>query len=49
VFLHDEDGQMSDIIAYIKHVVQSGPRMKKWREEDKQLVIDTLAQKANGM
>ena len=49
VSLHDEGGQRKDIIEYLKHVVESDPKMGKWREQDRQLVIDTLAQKADGM
>jgi hypothetical protein len=49
VSLHEEGGQRRDIIDYIKSVVESDPRMGKWREEDKQLVIGTLARKADGM
>ena len=47
--LHDEGGQRSDIIKYIKSVVESDANMRKWRAEDWQLVIDSLSQKANGM
>jgi hypothetical protein len=49
VSLHEEGGQRQDIIDYLKSVVESDPRMGKWRDEDKQLVIDTLARKADGM
>src|SRR5713101_8398283 len=49
VSLHEEGGQRQDIIDYLKSVVESDPKMGKWREEDKQLVIDTLARKADGM
>ena len=49
VSLHDEIGQKDDIIAYIKSVVRSDKRMRKWTEEDQNLVIDTLSQKADGM
>jgi hypothetical protein len=49
VSLHDQGGQRKDIIDYIKYVIESDSKMKKWREEDKELVIDTLAQKAQGM
>jgi hypothetical protein len=49
VSLHEEGGQRKDIIDYIKSVVESDPKMGKWREGDKQLVIDTLARKADGM
>jgi hypothetical protein len=47
--LHDESGHKKDIIAYIKSVVHSDRRMQGWREEDRNLVIDTLSQKADGM
>ena len=47
--LHDERGQMEDIIAYIKSVVQSDRRMRKWKGEDQILVVDTLSQNADGM
>ncbi len=49
VSLHDEGGQRSDIINYIKSVVESDANMRKWRTEDRQLVIASLSQKANGM
>jgi hypothetical protein len=49
VSLHEEGGQRQDIVDYLKSVVESDPKMGKWREEDKQLVIDTLARKADGM
>ena len=47
--LHDEGGQRSDITDYIKSVVESDANIRKWRPEDRQLVIDSLSQKANGM
>jgi len=49
VSLHDESGQKQDIIDYIGDVVHHDRRMRRWRLEDKQLVIDTLSAKANGM
>ena len=49
ISLHDENGQKEDIIEYIKLVVRSDRRMRRWKEEDKQLVIDTLCDKADGM
>ena len=49
ISLHDESGQKEDIIDYIKSVVRSDRRMRRWREEDKNLVIDTLSQNADGM
>jgi NACHT domain len=47
--LHDEIGQKKDIVDYIRAVVHSDRNMRKWREEDQQLVIDTLSEKADGM
>jgi len=47
--LHDESGQRQDILDYISNVVHSDRKMRKWRPEDKQLVIDTLSAKADGM
>jgi hypothetical protein len=49
VFLHDETGQKQDILDYIRAVVQSDRIMRTWRLEDKQLVIDTLSARADGM
>jgi hypothetical protein len=49
ISLHDEIGQKKDIIEYIKSAVHSDRRMRKWREEDQNLVIDTLSQYAEGM
>ena len=49
VSLHDEIGQKQDILYYINAFVHSDRRMRKWRMEDKELVIDTLSAKAQGM
>jgi hypothetical protein len=49
ISLHDERGQKEDIIEYIKSVVHSDRSMQQWREEDRQLVIDVLSEKADGM
>ena len=49
ISLHDESGQKEDIIKYIKSVVRSDRTMRRWREEDQALVIDTLSQNADGM
>ena len=49
ISLHDEIGQKKDIIEYIKSVVRSDLSMRRWKEEDKQLVVDTLSRKADGM
>jgi len=49
VSLHDEIGQKEDIIKYIESVVYSDHCMGRWKEEDKQLVVITLSDKADGM
>ena len=49
ISLHDEGGQKQDILDYIRTVVHSDRKMRRWRPEDKQLVIDTLSAKADGM
>jgi hypothetical protein len=49
VSLHDEGGQRRDILDFIKSAVEADANMRKWRPEDRQLVIDSLSQKANGM
>jgi hypothetical protein len=49
ISLHDESGQKDDIIEYIKSAVHSDRSMRRWREEDRQLVIDALSEKADGM
>jgi len=49
VSLHDEAGQKQDIIDYINSAVQSDRKMRKWRAEDRQLVIDALSRRADGM
>ena len=49
VSLHDESGQQEDIANYVSSFVHSDRRMRRWREEDKDLVIKTLSEKADGM
>ena len=49
ISLHDEIGQRGDIIAFIESIVRSDRNMRRWREEDQRLVIDTLSDKADGM
>jgi hypothetical protein len=49
VSLHDESGQQEDITNYIISFVCSNQRMRRWRDEDKDLVIKILSEKASGM
>ena len=48
VSLHDENGQIKDIAEYVKSVVNTDRKMRKWRKEDKKLVIEVLTGKAAG-
>jgi hypothetical protein len=51
VSLQDELGQKKDISDYVRSVVYSGSGtfMKRWRKEDKEHVIKTLSERADGM
>ncbi len=49
VSLHDERGQKEDIENYIKSVVDTNRKMRRWKPEHKQLVIDVLTKQADGM
>ena len=49
VSLHTESGQMQDIVNYIRSIVYTDAKMEKWRPDDKELVIDALMNKADGM
>ena len=51
VSLHDQSGQRRDIEDYVRSVVYSDSQqiMKRWRKEDKELVIKTLSERADGM
>jgi hypothetical protein len=49
ISLHDEIGQKKEIAEYINSVVRSDWNMRRWNEEDKQLVVDTLSGRADGM
>jgi hypothetical protein len=49
VSLHEEHGQREDINRYVRSFVCGDKTMRRWREEDKELVINTLSERANGM
>ena len=49
VSLHDEGGQKKDIITYIESIVNMNKNMRNWNPEHRQLVIDVLTKKADGM
>ena len=49
VSLHNQTGQNEDIVEYLTSVVYSDKNMRRWREEDKKLVIEMLSDRADGM
>ena len=49
VSLHNENGQRQDIVQYIMSVVHTDAKMGRWRPKDKEMVIDVLTKKADGM
>jgi hypothetical protein len=49
VSLHDESGQKEDIKNYIKSIVSTHENMRRWKPEHKELVIDVLTERADGM
>ena len=49
VSLHDERGQRQDIDSYVRSFVQTDAAMRRWRAEDKELVIKALPERAAGM
>jgi hypothetical protein len=49
VSLDNEAGQMRDIVNYIESVINTHPRCRRWRAEDKGLTIRVLAEKAGVM
>jgi hypothetical protein len=49
VSLHEEDGQMRDIDSYVRSFVQTDAAMRRWRAEDRELVINVLSERAGGM
>ena len=51
VSLHDQSGQKEDIADYVRSVVYSKSEqiMRRWRSEDKELVVKSLSERADGM
>jgi len=51
VSLHDQSGQKEDIAEYVRSIVYSDSEqiMRRWRTDDKELVIKTLSEQADGM
>ena len=49
ISLHNQSGQKQDIADYVRSFVETDRRMRRWRDEDKNLVIKVLPEKADGM
>ena len=49
VSLENESGQKKDIKDYIESIVHMDKKMSSWNPKHKQLVIDVLTEKAEGM
>jgi len=51
VSLHDQSGQKEDIAEYVRSIVYSDSEqiMRRWRTDDKELVIKMLSERADGM
>ena len=49
VSLHNQSGQKQDIADFVCSFVETDRRMRRWRDEDKDLVIRILPEKADGM
>ena len=49
ISLHSEDGQVHDIAEYVKSFVHDDREIRRWKAADKQLVIEVLTEKADGM
>jgi hypothetical protein len=51
VSLHDQTGQKEDIADYVRSIVYSNSdtNVKRWKKEDKEIVVKTLAERADGM
>ena len=49
ISLHDESEHKKDIDNYIRSVVNTDPKMRRWKAADKELVIHVLIEKADGM
>ena len=49
VSLHGQSGRKRDIANYVGSVMSSDESLKKWRDEDKKLVVEELSERADGM
>jgi hypothetical protein len=51
VSLHDQTGQKNDIADYVRSIVYSNsePIIRRWKKEEKDLVVEVLSERADGM
>jgi hypothetical protein len=49
VSIHEESGQQEDIANYIASFVRTDPKVRRWRKEERDLILKTLLDKADGM
>ncbi len=49
VCFHEESGHSQDIIHYLRTMLRTHPKMKGWKADDKEVVINTLFRKAEGV
>jgi hypothetical protein len=49
VCLHEESGHSQDIIRYLRWMLSTHIKMKGWKASDKEVVINTLFRKAEGV
>lgn len=49
ISLHDQDGQKKDIANFVRSVVYKDQYMRRWQEEDKEMVIEKLSERADGV
>ena len=49
ISIHDENGQKEDIENYVRSVVNTDPKNRKWKRQDKELVTKVLTERVDGM
>jgi hypothetical protein len=49
ISLHDESGQQKDISDYVRKVVYSDRKVRKWRDGERKMVVEELSKKADGI
>ncbi|EMD33432.1 hypothetical protein CERSUDRAFT_126169 [Gelatoporia subvermispora B] len=49
ISLHTESGQMDEISTYVHSVIESDRAFRRWKASDRELAVQHLREKANGM